>query len=133
MARRYATLVGAGFPYLVAERNGAVLGYAYAAAYRVRPAYRFTVEDSVYVAPGAHGRGVGRALLGRLIALAEARNLRQMVAIIGDSANHASIGLHTALGFERTGVLRSVGFKHGRWVDSVVMQRALGAGDGALP
>ena len=87
----------------------------------------------VYVAPGAHGRGVGRALLGRLIALAEARNLRQMVAIIGDFANHASIGLHAALGFERTGVLRSVGFKHGRWVDSVVMQRALGAGDGALP
>ena len=122
-----------GLPYLAAVDESAVQGFAYLGPYRTRPAYRYTVEDSVYVAPGAHGRGVGRALLGRLIALAEARNLRQMVAIIGDSANHASIGLHAALGFERTGVLRSVGFKHGRWVDSVVMQRALGAGDGALP
>jgi L-amino acid N-acyltransferase YncA len=133
MDRRRCDVQAKGLPYLAAVDGSSVLGFAYVGPYRTRPAYRFTVEDSVYVAPGANGRGVGRALLGRLIALAEARNLRQMVAIIGDSANHASIGLHEALGFERTGVLRSVGFKHGRWVDSVVMQRALGAGDGALP
>ena len=133
MDRRRREVQARGLPYLAAVDESAVQGFAYLGPYRTRPAYRYTVEDSVYVAPGAHGRGVGRALLGRLIALAEARNLRQMVAIIGDSANHASIGLHAALGFERTGVLRSVGFKHGRWVDSVVMQRALGAGDGALP
>jgi L-amino acid N-acyltransferase YncA len=133
MDRRRSDVQAKGLPYLVAVDGRAVLGFAYLGPYRTRPAYRYTVEDSVYVAPEAHGKGVGRALLGRLIALAEARNLRQMVAIIGDSANHASIGLHQALGFERTGVLRSVGFKHGRWVDSVVMQRALGAGDAALP
>jgi L-amino acid N-acyltransferase YncA len=140
MDRRRCEVQARGLPYLAAVEGRAlfgfaptVLGFAYVGPYRTRPAYRYTVEDSVYVAPGAHGRGVGRALLGRLIAQAQARNLRQMVAIIGDSANHASIGLHEALGFERTGVLRSVGFKHGRWVDSVVMQRALGAGDAALP
>ncbi len=133
MDRRRSEVQARGLPYLAAVAESAVQGFAYLGPYRTRPAYRYTVEDSVYVAPGAHGRGVGRALLGRLIALAEAGNLRQMVAIIGDSANHASIGLHTTLGFERTGVLRSVGFKHGRWVDSVVMQRALGAGDGSLP
>ena len=133
MDRRRREVQAKGLPYLAAVEGTTLLGFAYLGPYRTRPAYRFAVEDSVYVAPGAHGRGVGRALLGRLIALAEARNLRQMVAIIGDSANHASIGLHEALGFGRTGVLRSVGFKHGRWVDSVVMQRALGAGDGALP
>jgi phosphinothricin acetyltransferase len=133
MDRRRCEVQAKGLPYLAAVDGRAVLGFSYVGPYRTRPAYRYTVEDSVYVAPGAHGRGVGRALLGRLIAQAQARNLRQMVAIIGDSANRASIGLHEALGFERTGVLRSVGFKHGRWVDSVVMQRALGAGDGALP
>ena len=133
MDRRRCEVQAKGLPYLAAVDGSSVLGFSYLGPYRTRPAYRYTVEDSVYVAPGAHGRGVGRALLGRLIARAEARNLRQMVAIIGDSANHASIGLHAALGFERTGVLRSVGFKHGRWVDSVVMQRALGSGDGALP
>jgi L-amino acid N-acyltransferase YncA len=133
MDRRRSEVQGKGLPYLAAVEGQRVLGFAYLGPYRTRPAYRYTVEDSVYVARDAHGKGVGRALLGRLIAAAEARNLRQMVAIIGDSANHASIGLHEALGFERTGVLRSVGFKHGRWVDSVVMQRALGAGDAALP
>jgi len=133
MDRRRCEVQAKGLPYLAAVDGRAVLGFSYVGPYRTRPAYRYTVEDSVYVAPGAHGRGVGRALLGRLIAQAQARNLRQMVAIIGDSANRPSIGLHEALGFERTGVLRSVGFKHGRWVDSVVMQRALGAGDGALP
>jgi L-amino acid N-acyltransferase YncA len=133
MDRRRCEVQARGLPYLAAVDGRAVLGFAYLGPYRTRPAYRFTVEDSVYVAREAHGKGVGRALLGRLIAQAQARNLRQMVAIIGDSANRASIGLHEALGFERTGVLRSVGFKHGRWVDSVVMQRALGAGDAALP
>ena len=133
MDRRRCEVQAKGLPYLAAVDGRAVLGFSYVGPYRTRPAYRYTVEDSVYVAPGAHGRGVGRALLGRLIAQAQARNLRQMVAIIGDSANRASIGLHGALGFQRMGVLRSVGFKHGRWVDSVVMQRALGAGDGALP
>jgi L-amino acid N-acyltransferase YncA len=133
MDRRRSEVQARGLPYLAAVDGAAVQGFAYLGPYRTRPAYRFTVEDSVYVAPGAHGRGVGRALLSRLIALAEAGNLRQMVAIIGDSANRASIGLHGALGFQRMGVLRSVGFKHGRWVDSVVMQRALGAGDRLLP
>lgn len=131
--RRRREIQAKGLPYLVAVQDDTLLGYAYAGPYRTRPAYRHTVEDSVYVAPDAHGKGVGRALLSRLIALAEARNLRQMVAIIGDSANRPSIGLHEALGFERVGVLRSVGFKHGRWVDSVLMQRALGRGDGAPP
>lgn len=131
--RRRREIQAKGLPYLVALQGEALLGYAYAGPYRTRPAYRHTVEDSVYVAPEAHGQGVGRALLGRLIALAEARNLRQMVAVIGDSANRPSIGLHEALGFERVGVLRSVGFKHGRWVDSVLMQRALGRGDEAPP
>ena len=122
-----------GLPCLACLEGASLLGFAYAGPYRTRPAYRHTVEDSVYVAPDAHGRGVGRALLGRLIEIAEAHKLRQMVAVIGDSANHASIGLHKALGFEPVGVLRSVGFKHGRWVDSVLMQRALGPGDGTLP
>jgi len=131
--RRRREIQAKGLPYLVALQGEALLGYAYAGPYRARPAYRHTVEDSVYVAPDAHGKGVGRALLGRLIALAEARNLRQMVAVIGDSANRPSIGLHEALGFERVGLLRSVGFKHGRWVDSVLMQRALGRGDEAPP
>jgi len=131
--RRRLEIQGKGLPYLVALQDERLLGYAYAGPYRTRPAYRHTVEDSVYVAPDAHGKGVGRALLGRLIALAEARGLRQMVAIIGDSANHPSIGLHEALGFTRIGVLRSVGFKHGRWLDSVLMQRALGRGDEAPP
>lgn len=131
--RRRREIQSKGLPYLAALHGGTLLGYAYAGPYRTRPAYRHTVEDSVYVAPDAHGKGVGRRLLGRLIASAEARGLRQMVAVIGDSANQPSIRLHQALGFARIGVLRSVGFKHGRWVDSVLMQRALGPGDGAPP
>ena len=133
MDRRRREVQARGLPYLACLEGTSFLGFAYAGPYRTRPAYRHTVEDSVYVAPDAHGRGVGRALLGRLIELAEARKLRQMVAVIGDSANQASIGLHEALGFQHVGVLRSVGFKHGRWVDSVLMQRALGPGDGMLP
>ena len=131
-ARRRA-IVGHGLPYLVAETAGQVLGYAYAGPFRARAAYRYTVEDSVYVAPDQTGKGVGRAVLAAVLAACEGLGLRQVVAVIGDSQNAASIGLHRALGFEQTGVGRSVGFKHGRWVDIVHMQRALNAGDAALP
>jgi L-amino acid N-acyltransferase YncA len=131
MARRREALVSAGYPYLVAEAAGRVIGYAYAGAYRPRPAYASTVENSVYVAPDAQGRGAGRALLARLVAEAEALGFRQMIAVIGDSENRASIRLHAALGFAHAGTLRSVGWKHERWLDSVLMQRALGPGDGA--
>lgn len=127
-ARRTALLRG-GHPYIVAERAGVVAGYAYAGPYRVRPGYAATVEDSIYIAPSAKGQGIGKALLSRLIVEAEARGFRQMVAAIGDSENHASLALHARLGFETIGVLRSVGWKHGRWLDSVLMQRALGEGD----
>jgi len=129
MAARRATLLKGGYPYIVAERDGTVLGYAYAGAYRPRPAYGATVENSIYVSPAAKGQGIGKALLARLIVEAEARGFRQMIAVIGDSENHASRALHASLGFELTGVLRSVGWKHGRWLDSVLMQRSLGEGD----
>lgn len=132
LARR-AKILEAGFPWLVAEAEGRILGYGYFGAYRPRPAYRFTVENSIYVAPDARGRGVGGALLGQLVARAEAMGLRQMIAVIGDSANAASIGLHAALGFTHAGRLVSVGWKHGRWLDSVLMQRPLGEGDGTAP
>jgi len=133
IGRRFAAIVAKGLPYLVAETDGTVIGYAYAARYRERPAYRFTVEDSIYVAPGAGGRGIGRALLAALIDRCGALGYRRMIAVIGDSANVASIGLHARLGFRVAGVLPSVGFKHGRWVDSVLMERALGEGDLAPP
>jgi phosphinothricin acetyltransferase len=128
MARRQDALIAGGFPYLVAEDGGSVLGYAYAGPYRARPAYRFTVEDSVYIAPEAQRRGLGRLLLDRLIVESEARGYRQMIAIIGDSAQHASIALHTALGFRLIGTFEAVGFKFGRWLGTVLMQRALGYG-----
>lgn len=124
LARRRAS-IDAGLPYLVAEARGQILGFAYAAAYRPRPAYRFTIEDSVYVADGLRGRGVGSALLGELIAACERGRWRQMVAVVGDSANSGSIALHKRFGFELMGTLRSVGFKHGRWVDTPILQRAL--------
>lgn len=133
MRRRFETITGAGYPYLVAVEADAVLGYAYASAYRTRPAYRYTVEDSVYVAPAASRRGVGRRLLTALITQCERRGDRQMLAVIGDSANAASIELHRACGFVVSGTLPSVGFKFGRWVDSVIMQRTLGEGDRSLP
>jgi L-amino acid N-acyltransferase YncA len=133
LARRRDDVLARGLPHLVAERDGRVSGYAYAAPYRPRPAYRYTVEDSVYVAPDQIGKGVGRALLGRLIALCEAAGYRQMVAVIGDRGNGPSIGLHAALGFAQVGLLPSVGLKFGRWVDIVIMQRALGPGDRDLP
>ena len=125
IARRHDAIVGAGLPYLVVEHEGAVAGYAYAGPYRPRPAYRFTVEDLVYLATGMQGRGLGRALLGAVVGACRASGYRQMIAIIGDSANIASIGLHAALGFRHVGTLTDVGFKHGHWLDSVVMQLAL--------
>lgn len=119
--------------WLVAQENQQVLGYCYLAPYRPRYAYRFTLEDSIYLDQQQTGRGIGRALLQKAIALAEAAGFRQIIAIVGDSANQGSLGLHRALGFEHTGVMKSVGFKHGRWLDTVVMQRSLGAGDSQPP
>ncbi len=133
MVARRRSALDLGAPYLVAESRGQIVGYCYASAYHSRPAYRHTLEDSVYVADGQGGRGVGTALLGELIARCEAGRWRQMLAIIGNSANRGSIALHRRLGFERVGTLRSVGFKFGRWVDTPLMQRALGAGDRSLP
>ncbi|MCZ6454946.1 MAG: GNAT family N-acetyltransferase [Alphaproteobacteria bacterium] len=120
-------------PYLVAERDGAVRGFAYASPFRNRPAYRYTIEDSVYVAPDALGTGIGSALLSVLIERCTERGFRQMVAVIGDSANQASIELHAKHGFLQSGLMPAVGFKFGRWVDSVRMQRPLGPGDTTLP
>jgi phosphinothricin acetyltransferase len=128
MARRYESLRSGGYPYLVAEVDGAVAGYAYAGPYRARPAYHWSVEDSIYIAPDAQGRGIGRALIKRLIAEAEAGGFRQMIAVIGDSANTASIKLHRRTGFRLVGTFENVGFKFGRWLDSVLMQRPLGRG-----
>lgn len=133
LAARQAAILDQGLPYLAAEIEGRLVGYAYAGAYRPRPAYRHTVEDSVYVAQGLAGRGVGRALLGGLITRCEAGPWRQMVAVIGDSGNAASIALHERLGFQHTGTFRSIGFKLGRWVDTVLMQRPLGIGDSVPP
>ena len=127
MARRQQALLADGLPYLVAEQAGVVAGYAYAGRYHARPAYRWTLEDTIYVAPAFHRRGLGRLLMARLIVEAEARGFRQMVAVIGDSANAASIALHVAVGFRLIGTLQSVGFKHGRWRDTVLMQRPLGS------
>ena len=133
MERRIKALIDSGFPYLVAVLDGALSGYAYAGPYRVRPGYRFTVEDSVYIAAEAQGRGVGRALLQALIEAAEARGYRQMIAVIGDSEQTASVTLHAALGFAFIGTFSNVGFKFGRWLDTVLMQRPLGPGSTATP
>jgi L-amino acid N-acyltransferase YncA len=127
MQRRHASVTGQGLPYLVAEAEATLLGYAYAGVYNQRSAYRFTCEDSVYVAPASQRRGVGLALLSALIARCSELGYKRMLALIGDSDNQGSIGLHTRLGFEPAGVLRAVGFKHGRWLDVVLMQRTLGA------
>jgi L-amino acid N-acyltransferase YncA len=133
MARRRRLITDAGFPYLVAEEAGRLLGYCYAGPYRPRQAYRFAVEDSIYIAPEAQGRGVGRALLSALVTQCEAMGFRQIVAVIGDSASAGSIGLHRSCGFVDGGRMRSVGFKHGRWLDQVLMQRPLGPGDATPP
>ena len=128
MARRRDDVVGKGLPWLVAERAGQVLGYAYANHFRPRKAYRFCLEDSIYLHPDARGQGVGRLLLTELLARCEAAGARQMLAVIGDAANGGSIGVHAALGFEHTGVLKASGWKFDRWLDVVLMQRALGVG-----
>jgi len=133
MMRRFKAIIGGGFPYLVAETDGRVAGYAYAGPYRPRPAYRYTVENSVYLDPAFYRRGIGRALLKELIAQCTARGYRQMIAVIGDSANAASIGLHQSAGFAMIGTHPDVGFKFGRWLDSVQMQLALGEGGATIP
>lgn len=133
MQRRFEAITAAGYPYLVAEENGQVVGYAYASAHRTRPGYRFTVENSIYVAAGAQGKGVGRALLTRLVEVCTRDGFRLMVAVIGDSANFASITLHRRCGFRFSGTLHAIAWKHGAWLDSVQMELQLGPGDGAAP
>jgi len=133
MMRRFTAITGGGSPYLVAEAGGRIAGYAYAGPYRPRPAYRYTVENSVYLDPAFYRRGIGRALLHELIAQCTARGYRQMIAVIGDSANAASIGLHRRAGFAMIGIHPNVGFKFGRWLDSVQMQLALGEGGSTTP
>ena len=133
MARRRADILALGLPYLVAEIGGRLAGYAYAGLYRTRSAYRFTLENSVYVDAGMARRGVGRALMSPLIDACEAAGYRRMIAVIGDSANHGSIGLHGACGFRHVGVLPGVGFKFGRWIDGVLMERPLGPGSETMP
>lgn len=133
MRRRYEDITRQGFPYLVAEEKGEIQGYGYCSLYRTRSAYRHTIEDSIYVKNGLQGKGIGKAVLQELIARCTALNYRQLIAVIGDSANLGSIKLHASLGFVRAGLLRSTGYKFGRWVDSVYMQLPLGAGDGTKP
>lgn len=133
MRRRHTDITGRGLPYLVAAQAGEILGYGYCAPYRLRSAYRYALEDSVYIKEGFLGRGIGSRLLRELIGLCEAGGYRQLIAVIGDSANTPSIALHARHGFLRAGTLRSVGYKFGRWVDSVLMQRPLGRGDGTPP
>ena len=133
MAARLVAVTGRGLPYLVAEIDGAVVGLAYASPFRTRAAYRFTVEDSVYIAPDRQRLGIGKALLSGVIAACEPLGLRQMVALIGDAANAGSIGVHRACGFTPAGVFPAVGYKAGRWVDVVMMQRALNSGATAPP
>jgi L-amino acid N-acyltransferase YncA len=133
MRRRFGVLMEGGFPYFVAALEGRVVGYAYAGAYRPRPAYRFTVENSVYLRPAIHRRGIGMQLLQRLIDESEARGYRQMIAVIGDSANAGSIGVHARCGFQMIGTHPNVGFKFGRWLDTVMMQLPLGDGASTLP
>ena len=133
MRRRLVAITDEGYPWIVACHRDGVVGYAYAAAYRPRPAYRYTVEDSVYLAPAAQRRGIGRALLDRVVEICTARGDRQMIAVIGDAANTASIALHARAGVADAGRLRDVGRKFDRWLDVLLMQRALGPGAGSAP
>lgn len=133
MERRRADVLAKGLPWLVAEQNGQVIGYAYANHFRPRPAYRFCLEDSIYLAPAARGLGLGTWLLAELVSRCEAAGARQMVAVIGDSNNLGSIGVHRRLGFARTGLIKASGWKFNRWLDVVMMQRELGRGDQAAP
>ena len=128
LARRREAILAGGFPYLVAEHRGRIVGYAYVGQYRPRPAYRYVVEDSIYIAPDSRGQGVGKALLAELIRECEAMGMRQMIAVIGDSLSAGSINLHRALGFTLSGTVKNVGYKHGRWLDQVIYQRPLGSG-----
>ena len=133
MAARRSDVLGKGLPYLVAEHNGQVLGFAYCNWFKPRPAYRFSAEDSIYVEEVARGMGLGRQLLDALCGAAEAAGVRKLLAVIGDSANAGSIGVHQAAGFKHIGVMRSVGWKFGAWRDVVLMEKALGAGDTSSP
>ena len=133
MRRRHADVTARGLPYLIAVERGEVLGYGYCAPYRARSAYRYALEDSIYIKDGHLGKGIGTQLLTQLLRICEGLGYRQVIAVIGDSANAGSIALHARLGFVRVGTLRSTGFKLGRWVDSVLMQRPLGPGDGTPP
>ena len=133
MARRMGAVLDAGYPYLVAEDAGGVAGYAYASSYRARTGYRFTVENSVYVAAGRQGQGIGTILLRQLIAECEARGFRQMIAVIGEPSNTASIRLHEKFGFRLVGTFQGIAWKQGRWLDTVQMQRELGAGNHEPP
>jgi L-amino acid N-acyltransferase YncA len=133
MLRRFTAVVGAGYPYFVATLGGRVVGYAYANAYRTRPGYRFAVENSVYIAPEAQGKGVGTLLLKALIEASAAKGYRLMVAVIGDSGNQGSITLHRNAGFRFSGTIHSVGYKFDRWLDSVIMELPLGDGDKSAP
>jgi phosphinothricin acetyltransferase len=133
MATRRQDVLNRQLPWLVAEQDGVVVGFAYGNWFKPRAAYRYSVEDSIYLAPDQQGRGVGRALLAELLAQLEARGVRKVMSVIGDSANAGSIGLHTALGFERVGVIEACGWKFNRWLDIVLMQKTLGAGSGTAP
>jgi phosphinothricin acetyltransferase len=133
MTSRRADVLAKGLPWLVVEDGGQVLGFAYGNWFKPRPAYRFSVEDSIYMAPEAAGKGLGRALLAELLAALERAGVRKVMAVIGDSANAGSIGVHRALGFEPAGVITSCGWKFGRWLDIVLMQKPLGAGDSTPP
>jgi L-amino acid N-acyltransferase YncA len=133
MTRRQRALSAKGYPYLVADIAGVAAGYAYAGPYRDRRAYDWSVEDSIYIAPEFHRKGIGRLLLTRLVAESETLGFRQMLGVIGDTANTASIAVHAAVGFRLIGTFQSIGHKHGRWLDTVLMQRRLGSGDTAPP
>ena len=133
MLRRFEAITGSGYPYFVAEVDGRIQGYAYVNAYRTRPAYRFTVEDSIYIAPDAQGKGIGRVLLQSLIEASTAKGYRLMVAVIGDSKTYGSIAVHRNAGFTFCGTIHSVGYKFGRWLDSVIMQLPIGDGDKSAP
>ncbi|MGE0100509.1 MAG: N-acetyltransferase family protein [Hydrogenophaga sp.] len=133
MATRRADVLGKGLPWLVAEDDGQVVGFAYGNWFKPRPAYRFSVEDSIYMDPAAHRKGLGRALLAELLAVLERTGTRKVMAVIGDSSNAGSIGVHRALGFELVGVVQSCGWKFDRWLDIVMMQKTLGAGDSTPP
>lgn len=129
MTSRRADVLAKGLPFIVAEEAGQVIGYAYCTWFKPRPAYRFSAEDSIYLAPGVHGKGIGRALLAELAAQAERVGIRKLIAVIGDSSNAGSIGVHRSLGFEHVGILKSCGWKFDQWLDVVLMEKALGQGD----